>query len=214
MCAAYGLRHTACARRLWLVRACASAIRRRLFMRLSRNDSMMQRILFIFLTVFSVWALSATNAFALEGDWEVGGAPSAFFMPSRNIYGGGAELFGRYAVLDGLSVSFAAGAYGVRDTDIQRAFGLYSLRAGLFYSLDVLQWVPAIGLNLSALFSEDDTYLWHKNGHGLSVDFDFQILYRGIRHLGIGVFFSYHIVLVDEDYMTAGLTFSWFSGMF
>lgn len=172
-------------------------------------------LLFIILsTLLALCFLPVSSASALEGDWELGAAPAAFFMPSRDIYGGGAELFGRYSVLDGLSVGLAAGAYGARNTELKHALGIYNLRAGLFYSLDVLQWVPVIGLNVSSIFSDNQTYQWHRNAHGLSVDFDFQLLYRGIRHLGIGIFFSYHIVLVDEDYMTAGLTLSWFSGMF
>ncbi|MBO4351012.1 MAG: hypothetical protein J6A01_08715 [Proteobacteria bacterium] len=168
----------------------------------------------ILFTFLALCFLPMSSASALEGDWELGAAPTAFFMPAHNIYGGGAEFFGRYSVLDGLSVGLAAGIYGARNNDLNQALGIYQLRAGMFYSLDVLQWVPVIGLNVSSIFSEDQTYLWHRNAHGLSVDFDFQLLYRGIRHLGIGIFFNYHIVLVDEDYMTAGLTVSWFSGMF
>ena len=177
-------------------------------------DAMMQRLLILFSVALAGFVFPVSSASALEGDWEIGGAPAALFMPDREIYGGGGEFFARYAVFDGLSLSLAAGAYGARDTDLNHALGLYTLRAGMFYSIDVLQWVPVIGLNVSALFSEDDTWDWHRHAHGIGVDFDFQILYRGIRHLGLGVFFAYHIVLADADYMTAGLTVSWFSGMF
>lgn len=159
-------------------------------------------------------AFWTTNALALEGDWELGGAPGAFIMPDRDIYGGGTELFARYFVLDGLSLNLGAGFYGAKQIDAKFALGLYTLRTGIFYSLDVLQWVPGVGLNISALFSENKTYKFQKDGHGMAVDFDLFIQYRGIRHLGIGLFFSYHLVFVDDDYMTAGLSITWNSGMF
>ncbi len=159
-------------------------------------------------------ALCSINAQALEGDWELGGAPGAILMPDRNIYGGGAELFARYFAIDGLSINLGAGFYGAKQIDAKYSLGLYTLRTGIFYSLDVLQWVPGVGLNLSALFSEDKTYKYQKDGHGMALDFDFFIQYRGIRHLGIGLFFSYHLVFVDTDYMTVGLSLTWNSGMF
>ncbi len=154
------------------------------------------------------------SAHALEGDWEIGASPSAILMPSHHIYGGGTELFTRYSVIDGLSLNAGAGFYGAQQTDLKNALGLYTLRLGVFYALDVLQWVPGVGINLSALFSEDKTYDYHRGGHGMGVDFDIYVQYRGIRHLGIGLFFSYHLVFVDADYMTVGLSFSWNSGMF
>ena len=175
---------------------------------------MIQRILLILLAACFSCGLLASNACALEGDWELGGAPSAFLLPERSIYGGGAEIYARYSVLDGLAISLAGAIYGAKNTDVQNTFEIYTARIGLYYSLDVLQWVPAIGLHVSSVFSNDEAYQWHRDLHGLSVDFDFQIMYRGIRHLGIGAFFGYHIVLVDEDYMTIGLAISWFSGMF
>ncbi len=154
------------------------------------------------------------SAQALEGDWEIGGAPGAILMPSRDIYGGGAELFARYSIIDGLSLNMGAGFYGAQQTDLNNSLGLYTLRTGIFYALDVLQWVPGIGVNISALFSENDAWKFHRDGHGMGIDFDIYVQYRGIRHIGIGVFFSYHLVFVDADYMTVGLSLSWYSGMF
>lgn len=140
--------------------------------------------------------------------------PTAILMPSHNIYGGGMELYARYSVIDGLSLNAGAGFYGAKQTDLNAALGLYTLRVGLFYVLDVLQWVPGVGINISSLSSEDKTYDYHRKGNGMGVDFDIYVQYRGIRHLGIGLFFSYHLVFTDVDYMTAGLSLSWYSGMF
>ena len=50
--------------------------------------------------------------------------------------------------------------------------------------------------------------------HGMGIDFDIGIQYRGIRQFGIGLYFSYHLVFTDTDYMTAGITLQWYSGMF
>ena len=48
----------------------------------------------------------------------------------------------------------------------------------------------------------------------MGIDFDIGIQYRGIRQFGIGLYFSYHLVFTDTDYMTAGITLQWYSGMF
>lgn len=158
--------------------------------------------------------IASHDALALEGDWELGALPAAFMMPSFDIYGAGSELFARYDVIDGLSIHAGAGFYGTQQTTLQKPLGLYTLRAGIFYALDVLQWVPGVGINLSALFSESRLHNFHRDGHGMGIDFDLYVQYRGIRHLGIGIFASYHLVFIDADYITAGLSISWYSGMF
>lgn len=184
-------------------------------MQLDDGVRIMPRIVSILLWM-TFFVCVGGNAWALEGDWEVGGSPSVFLLPSRDIYGAGAELYARYDVLDGLSVGVGAGFYGTQQTVIEQSMGMYTLRAGIFYSFDVLQWVPGVGLNVSALFSENELWKWHRDGNGIGVDFDVYVQYRGIRNVGIGVFFSYHLVFADLDsnYMTAGLMFSWYSGMF
>lgn len=164
--------------------------------------------------VFAASCLCAHNALALEGDWELGAAPAAWIQPARQIYGGGAELFAHYAVTDGLQLSFGAAAYGAKNTEWNEALGVYSLRLGLTYALDILQWVPALGVHVSSLFSENTRYDFHRNGHGMAVDFDISVQYRGFRHIGLGIFFGYHLVFVDADYMTAGLQISYHSGDF
>lgn len=174
----------------------------------------MKRALLFILFALGMAASFPSIALALEGDWEAGTNMGAILMPSRDIYGGGAELFARYSVLDGFSIGAGAGFYGAQQTELKSSLGLYTLRVGAAYALDVLQWVPGVAFHVSALFSEDKAWKWHKDGHGMGVDFDFFVQYKGIRHLGIGVFFSYHLVFVDADYMTVGINLSWFSGMF
>ncbi|MBQ8038223.1 MAG: hypothetical protein IJ268_14635 [Proteobacteria bacterium] len=180
------------------------------------NPSLLRLIktLAILLTALPMASLNSKEAQALESDWELGALPAAFMMPSFDIYGAGTELFARYDVIDGLSLNAGAGFYGAQQTTLQKPLGLYTLRAGAFYALDVLQWVPGIGINLSALFSESRLHNFHRDGHGMGIDFDLYVQYRGIRHLGIGIFASYHLVFVDADYITAGLSISWYSGMF
>ncbi|MBR4984496.1 MAG: hypothetical protein IKY83_01990 [Proteobacteria bacterium] len=172
------------------------------------------RTLAIVLAMTALSAFCGREVLALEGDWELGALPAAFMMPSTDIYGAGAELYARYDVIDGLSLNIGAGFYGAQQTVIKHSLGLYTLRAGIFYALDVLQWVPGIGINLSALFSESQMMYFHREGHGMGIDFDLYVQYRGIRHFGIGIFASYHLVFIDADYITAGLTISWYSGMF
>ena len=172
------------------------------------------RTLAILLAMIALSAISGRDALALEGDWELGALPAAFMMPSPDIYGAGAELYARYDVLDGLSINMGAGFYGAQQTTFKQPLGLYTIRAGIFYALDVLQWVPGVGINVSALFSESNMMYFHREGHGMGIDFDLYVQYRGIRHFGIGIFASYHLVFVDADYITAGLTISWYSGMF
>ena len=151
---------------------------------------------------------------ALEGDWELAGDASAFLMPDHELYGAGAEFLARYSVLDGFSLGAGLGAFGVRDGNLARSHALFRLHAGASYALDVLQWVPGVGVHFSALFAADDARKWHRDAHGLGLDFEAFVQYRGIRHLGIALFFRYHVVFADSDYMTVGLRFSWFSGEF
>ena len=180
----------------------------------SMNNSIANIVIFLMFVLCSVWT-GAKDAVALEGDWEVGMSPGAVIMPSRDIYGGGAELFARYSVLDGLDIGVGAGAYGAHHGDDGgHALGIYSVRAGVMYALDILQWVPRAGVHISSIFSEDDRFSWHRGGHGMGIDFDIQVQYRGIRHVGIGVFFGYRLVFTDHDMMLAGLTVSWISGEF
>ena len=154
------------------------------------------------------------SAYALEGDWEVGGLGAAILQPGHDIYGGGAEAYARYALTDGFSLSAGAAIYGAHSQKFNKSFGLYTLRVGGVYALDILQWVPSIGVHFSALFSENDNYSWHRGGKGLGIDFGAQIQYRGIRHLGIGLFYRYHLVFIACDYHTLGISISWFSGDF
>ena len=134
--------------------------------------------------------------------------------PAADIYGAGASIFARYAILDSLELGASAGFYGAQHTKDKRALGLYNIRLGANYVLDVLQWVPWAGIYISSIFSEDTHKKWHKDGHGMGIDFDIGIQYRGIRQFGIGLYFSYHLVFTDTDYMTAGITLQWYSGMF
>ena len=166
------------------------------------------------LLILLVLCCFPVSAYALEGDWEAGGLGLAYLPPGRDIYGGGAEAYARYAVTDGFSLSAGAAAYGVRSQKYNKAFGLYTLRIGGVYALDILQWVPSIGVHFSSQFSENRDYSWHRGGKGLGIDFGIQIQYRGIRHLGIGLIYRYHLVFIASDYHTVGISISWFSGDF
>lgn len=166
------------------------------------------RILPIFLA-FWLWP---STSHALEGDWELGGDVAAFLMPHRDLYGGGGEFIARYSVLDGLSVGAGFGIYGARQTTSRENLALFQLNLGVHYALDVLEWIPGVGVQFSSLF--DDSGTFHRDGHGLAVDFEAFVQYRGFRQIGIAIFFRYALVFVDDDFMTVGLRFSWFSGLF
>lgn len=179
----------------------------------SKNKAFILSIL-LSIGAFFVTFLPPQNSLALEGDWTAGASPAAFIMPQNAIYGAGTDLFARYSVLDGLDIGGGFGIYGAKNTKANKALGIYSLRVGAVYNLDILQWVPSAGIHLSALFSEDKLEKWHRKGNGLAIDFDLSVQYRGIRHWGIGAFFSYHLVFTDDDYMTVGLIIQWYSGRF
>ena len=170
-----------------------------------------------FATSLLAFPLSAS---ALEGDWEIGGdLAGAFFI--NGAMGGGAELFARYNIYDGLSISGGLAGYAIHatapDTGKLRPkvnFGLYSMRVGIFYALDIINWVPSAGIHISTFFSENKDWKWHRGGNGFGADFDLQVQYRGIRHLGIGLGLSYHLMFTSPDYFTVNLSASWFSGEF
>ena len=163
---------------------------------------------------------SPVSAWALEGDWEVGGDVTSVFMVTPGSIGVGGDIFARYNIYDGLSLSAGAGAYYMHSSDEivsgrkMGSFGLYTLRVGIYYALDIINWVPSAGIHLDTYFSENNDWKWHRDGKGFGVDAEIQIQYRGIRHLGIGLFFSYHLMFTSPDYMTLGLSASWFSGEF
>ena len=162
----------------------------------------------------AAFLMSPATAHALEGDCEAGIIAKAFISPQANIYGGGAELYFAYDALDGLSFHVAAGFYGGYELDIDDAVGLYNMRVGLMYALDILEWVPAIGVHFSELMSESGNQPWADGYNGWAVDFDLQVEYRGIRNVGIGFHFTYHLVFTNDDYMTAGFSVSWHSDTF
>lgn len=172
----------------------------------------MRRILS--LLTFAVSLLCCSRAYALEGDWETGAQVGAIILPKRDIYGAGAEFFARYTVIHGLSVSLGAGAYGAQQSELKYPLGLYTLRAGVVYTLDILEWVPGAGIHLSSLFSEDKHAVWHDDGKGLGIDLDIYVEYRGIRQLGLGIFLGYRLVFAGPDYVTTGVSVSWHSGLF
>lgn len=172
-------------------------------------------IIFTIFIAFFAFTYASEDAYALEGDAEAGAMLGAILSPSENVYGGGVEFYGRYCVVDGLSVGGGVGIYGARDLDLKRDLGLYNIRLGLVYALDILEWVPAVGLHVSELLSEAKHLTWNKNaGSGFGVDFDVQVQYRGIRSLGLAIFFSYHLAFTASDYMTAGFAVSWHSDVF
>ena len=173
----------------------------------------MQRYL-LSLVAFLFTFCFISHAYALEGDWEAGGDVTAVLMPSRDIYGGGADVYARYHVIDGLGVGGGIGLYGVHSDRIDKSFALFNLRVGAVYSIDIIEWVPSFGVHLSSLFSGNDHYKWHRRGHGLGLDLDLIVQYRGIPQIGIGAFFRYHIIFTDNDYMTLGICISWYSGIF
>ena len=154
------------------------------------------------------------SAYAVEGDCEAGMIAKALMSPQANIYGGGAELYFAYDALDGLSFHVAAGFYAGHELELDKTMGLYNIRLGFMYALDILTWVPAVGIHFSELLSESGDQPWTNNYNGWAIDFDAQVEYRGIRNVGIGLHFTYHLVFTNDDYMTAGISVSWHSDSF
>lgn len=155
-----------------------------------------------------------STAFALEGDCEAGGIATSLISPNAEVYGGGLEIYFRYYVLDGLAFSAHLGFVGARDKKRAKDLGLYYTRVGFVYALDILEWVPAAGIHLAEVISEAKEHPWQGGANGLSLDFDAQISYRGFRHVGIGLHFTYHLVFQSSDYMSLGLSVSWHSDAF
>jgi hypothetical protein len=52
---------------------------------------------------------------------------------------------------------------------------------------------------MSRLAVEAKEHPWLGGANGLSLDFDAQISYRGFRHVGIGLHFTYHLVFKSND---------------
>ena len=173
---------------------------------------MKNNIRFFIIALITLFPLS--TAYALEGDCEAGGIATSFLSPDAKVYGGGAEFYFRYSVLDGLSFSAHLGLVGARDRVRQQDLGLYYTRVGFVYALDILEWVPALGIHVCEVISEAKEHPWKGGANGLSLDFDFQLAYRGIRQVGLGLNFTYHSVFKTSDYMSVGFSVSWHSDSF
>lgn len=165
-------------------------------------------ILSSFLLIFSA------SASAIEGEWETGGTLQAMIAPSPKIFGAGLEVYARYSLTDSIKLSGGFTASAGYWQPEKKSIGIYSVRLGALYALDILEWVPSFGLHLSGHFSENKRFAWNKTQNGMGLDFDLIIQYRGFRQFGIGFAFSYHLLFVNADYLGIGLTFSWFSDEF
>ena len=166
----------------------------------------------------AVFYFHPQKAEAIEGEWTAGGAPIFDIMPHWNAVGPGGELFARYAISDGfrLSADFQASAMLNIGKQPQPTFGLYKIRLGVLYALDILTFIPFAGIHLTGVFSELPLFEWNYGSLGLDLDIGFE--YRRWRTFSLGFQFSYHILFADirrlPDFMTFGFFFAWNSDPF
>lgn len=150
---------------------------------------------------------------AAEGEFEFGGALLFDFVPSEKIYGGGADIFLRYQVIDSLKVALSFQLSANHRSGYEHVFGLYRLRFGAIYDFDIIAWVPIVGAYLSTLFSEYDYFQWQRDDFGLGLDLELGLAYKGFRPYTIALTLGYHIYFTKmkylPDFFSLGLSLSW-----
>jgi hypothetical protein len=140
--------------------------------------------------------LSPARALAFEGQWHAGGGIGAgFFADSATRAGPAIGLHGAYGLSDYFDVKLE-GLAALHSRD-EHGLGLYAVSAGLAYKIDVIQWIPYVGVQVGyyRLSGTDRPGQLHPNELGMSVDLGMD--YAVSRSFGLGLELRYHGFLSD-----------------
>jgi hypothetical protein len=141
-------------------------------------------------------SLTVPTAAAFERQWHVGGGAGIAAFADRGATPGPAlSLHGAYGLSDTFDVRVAA--LGSTHQFEDHSFSVAAATAGLAYKLDVLSWVPYVGLQVGyyRLGSERHPGPVTPDQLGLSVDLGIDYAVR--RHFGLGLELRYHGFLSD-----------------
>ena len=140
--------------------------------------------------------LAPTQAFAFEGQWHLGGGLGVgWFADGATSPGPVLDLHGAYGLSDYFDVKLEA--LGALHSRHDRGLGLYGASAGIAYKVDVIRWIPYVGVQFGyyRLSGTDLPGELRPNELGMSVDLGMD--YAVSRSFGIGVELRYHGFLSD-----------------
>ncbi|MBN2197313.1 MAG: outer membrane beta-barrel protein [Polyangiaceae bacterium] len=136
------------------------------------------------------------SAEAFERQWHVGGgAGVATFADGETVAGPVGGLHGAYGISDTFDVRLAllGGTHRIGGEPLR----LLGATSGIAYKLDVLAWVPYVGIQLGyyRLGGDSQPGGLARDQAGFSLDLGMDYAVR--RHLGVGLELRYHGFLGD-----------------
>jgi hypothetical protein len=140
--------------------------------------------------------LESGRAFAFEGQWHLGGGVGAGWFADSGTSPG--PVLGLHAAY-GLSDTFDAkleGLGALHQHDDQR-LGLLGVSAGLSYKIDVIQWIPYVGVQVGYYRLTGAVRPGGLNGHEIGMSVDLGMDYAPIRSFAAGLALRYHGFLSD-----------------
>ncbi len=169
---------------------------------------MLCRLLFA-LSSFAVVVSFAGGASAFEKQWRFGGGAGVIVPSEPYALGPAVGAYGAYGVSDVFDVKLELSlARATAEPDL--ASFMYGAYGGLAYKLDVIQWIPYIGVRAGAVGVSDaappfealspsvggiagvDYALSRSLGFGLELSFDYLLAGEGNRLLGALISAEYH----------------------
>ncbi len=177
------------------------------------------RLLMLVICFIGVSLMAEQKAYALDGEYTFGGGVNTDFSVSSDIYGVGGWFFFQYCIQEGFHINTSISAGAGFDTHAQevQVFDIYALRAGGVYALDILEWVPYVGLNGVFYATSREDY-FSLGQVAVGVDLSIGLDYRRWLDASIGFEFSYHLVFTDRktlpDFFGIALYYAWQSDPF
>jgi len=140
--------------------------------------------------------LGPARAGAFERQWHVGGGLGAGFFSDGETHAG--PLLGVHAAY-GLSDMFDARVEGLAAWHSRggQSVELMAGSAGLAYKVDILQWIPYVGMQLGYYHLAGDDLPGELSNDELGLSVDLGLDYAYSRSFGLGAELRYHGFLSD-----------------
>ncbi len=111
-----------------------------------------------------VATLAAPSAHAFERQWHLG-ATGSFVVPNHGrARGYGAGLYGAYGVSDVFDVRAELRSSFHPELGSRDAFSIYSGALGLCYKVDILEWIPYLGVRAGYFQQTGELGRWARGG--------------------------------------------------
>ena len=152
------------------------------------------RIAFAGVLVFL--SLLSVRAHAFERQWHLGaGLGAGFFADANTSAGPVLGLHAAYGLSDMFDVKVEG--LGALHSVGDESFQLLSGSAGLAYKVDVIQWIPYLGIQVGYYHLMGDVLPAKLSNHELGLSVDLGLDYAYSRSFGLGAQLRYHGFMHD-----------------